>query len=82
MEEERTRGGANAVARGAAATLVPVLSTSLTTMLVFGTLLFARTPGLKLLGISALLGLGFSLLASLLFLPGAVAWLEETRRGD
>jgi len=82
MEEERARGGANAVARGAAATLVPVLSTSLTTMLVFGTLLFARTPGLKLLGISALLGLGFSLLASLLFLPGAVAWLEETRRGD
>jgi len=51
-------------------------------MLVFGALIAARTPGLRQLGISALLGLGFTLLASLLFLPCAAAWLDETRRGD
>ena len=82
IEEERRAGHKHPHAQGAAATLVPILSTSLTTMLVFGTLIAARTPGLRQLGISALLGLGFTLLASLLFLPCAAAWLDETRQGD
>ena len=80
--EERARGNRNPFIRGPAATLVPILSTSLTTMLVFGTLIAARTPGLRYLGISALLGLGFTLLASVLFLPCAAAWLDEKRQGD
>jgi predicted RND superfamily exporter protein len=46
--------------------------TSLTTMLVFGSLLVARTPGLRMLGASALLGIGFALLFSILFLPAAL----------
>jgi predicted RND superfamily exporter protein len=41
-------------------------------MLVFGSLLIARTPGLRMLGASALLGIGFALLFSLLFLPAAL----------
>jgi len=82
IKEERQQERKDATAWGAAATLVPVLSTSLTTMLVFGTLICARTPGLRYLGISALLGLGFTLLASLLFLPSAAARLDESRRGD
>ena len=82
IKEEHQQGRKDATAWGAAATLVPVLSTSLTTMLVFGTLICARTPGLRYLGISALLGLGFTLLASLLFLPSAAAYLDESRRGD
>ncbi|KUK26850.1 MAG: RND superfamily exporter [Acetothermia bacterium 64_32] len=81
IKEERGRRRM-AIAWGMAATLPPVLSTSLTTMLVFGALVFARTPGLRYLGISALLGLGFTLLASLVFLPAAAARLDEPRRGD
>lgn len=67
--EEREENPDGAVERGGRLTAVAVLVTSLTTMLVFGSLLIARTPALRLLGISALLGIGFALLFSLLFLP-------------
>ncbi|MCX7750647.1 MAG: MMPL family transporter [Candidatus Bipolaricaulota bacterium] len=78
VEEERA-GGGEAVVRGAAASAIPVALSSLTTMASFGALLAARTPGLRLLGTSALLGLGFTLLWSLTFLPAAVATLVEKR---
>ncbi len=65
------------VAAGAASVAVPVISSAFTTMVVFGSLLFANTPGLRILGICALLGLGFSLLASLLFLPAALVKVER-----
>ncbi|MCR4391628.1 MAG: MMPL family transporter [Candidatus Acetothermia bacterium] len=79
VEEERRQGG-DAVARGAATSMAPILTSSLTTMAAFGALLAAHTPGLRLLGTSALLGLGFTLLGSLLFVPAGAAWLvEETR---
>ncbi len=64
-------------AAGAASVAVPVVSSAFTTMVVFGSLLFANTPGLRILGICALLGLGFSLLASLLFLPAALVKVER-----
>lgn len=70
--EERHTGVDCAIERGASTTAVAVIVTSLTTMLVFGSLLAARTPGLRLLGISALLGIGFSLAFSVLFLPAAL----------
>ncbi len=58
----------------ATASIAPaILVTSATTMLVFGSLLLARTPGLQILGESALLGLGFTALFSLTFLPALVA---------
>lgn len=82
VAEERPAGG-NAVVRGAAASTVPIAVSSLTTMAAFGALLAARTPGLRLLGTSALLGLGFTLLWSLTFLPAAVALLvEKAKRGE
>ncbi len=70
--EERAIDPEGAIERGASTTAVAVVVTSLTTMLVFGSLLVARTPGLRMLGISALLGIGFSLMFSLLFLPAAL----------
>jgi len=78
MEEYRTQLP-GAVERGVGTTAISVVVTSLTTMLVFGSLLLARTPGLQLLGISALLGIGFALLFSLLFLPAAMR-LEGGKR--
>lgn len=70
MEEYRlARQGA--IERGVGATATSVIVTSLTTMFVFGSLLLARTPGLRMLGTSALLGIGFALVFSLLFLPAA-----------
>ncbi len=76
VEEERG-AGAEATVRGAAASVVPIGVSSLTTMAAFGALLAAHTPGLRLLGTSALLGLGFTLLWSLTFLPAAVATVVE-----
>ncbi|MFH1609521.1 MAG: MMPL family transporter [Candidatus Bipolaricaulota bacterium] len=76
VAEERVAGG-DAVVRGAATTAIPIAFSSLTTMAAFGALLAAHTPGLRLLGTSALLGLGFTLLWSLTFLPAAIALLVE-----
>jgi hypothetical protein len=70
--EEKSERPEGAIERGAGTTAVSVIVTSLTTMLVFGSLLVARTPGLRMLGASALLGIGFTLLFSLLFLPAAL----------
>lgn len=76
VKEERAEGG-DAAVRGAAASAVPIAVSSLTTMASFGALLVAHTPGLRLLGTSALLGLGFTLLWSVTFLPAAAAFLVE-----
>ena len=70
--EERKTDPQGSIERGSSATAIAVIVTSLTTMLVFGSLLFARTPGLRFLGASALLGIGFTLVFSLLFLPAAL----------
>ena len=70
--EERACQPEGAIERGVGATAVAVIVTSLTTMLVFASLVVARTPGLRLLGASALLGIGFALVFSLLFLPAAM----------
>lgn len=56
---------------------IAILATTLTTLLVFGSLIFAQTPGLNLLGKSALLGLGFTTLFSLLFLPTVLSLRED-----
>jgi uncharacterized protein len=71
MEEYEVRRE-GAIERGVGSTAISVIVTSLTTMLVFGSLLVARTPGLRMLGASALLGIGFALVFSLLFLPAAL----------
>jgi hypothetical protein len=78
LEEGRNSA---AVARGAASSAMPVVAAALTTMVVFGALLWANTPGLRVLGTCALLGLGFSLVGSLLFVPAALVRVERSGRG-
>jgi hypothetical protein len=72
-DEERETNPDGAMVRAGAASVVAIVTSLLTTMLVFATLLMARTPGLRFLGMSALLGLGFSLFFSLVFVPSATA---------
>ncbi len=54
--------------------------TSLTTVLAFGTLVFAGFEGLVQVGVFTILGVGFALLASITFLPALL--LRFVRRGD
>ncbi|MGQ9734217.1 MAG: efflux RND transporter permease subunit [Candidatus Bipolaricaulia bacterium] len=56
-----------------ASTALAIFITSSTTLVSFAALLLARTPGLRLLGESALLGLGFNTIFSLTFLPALLA---------
>ncbi len=77
VREEQGREG---VARATAATAGAVLGSYLTTMASFGALLSAHTPGLRFLGISALLGLGFTTLWTVGFLPAALEQLREWAR--
>jgi hypothetical protein len=77
--EERGLSNEGAVERAGRTSAVAVLVTSLTTMLVFASLLIARTPGLRLLGVSALLGIGFTLLFSVVFLVAVLQIYGEKR---
>lgn len=79
--EEEERNEREAAIWAAAATTGPTLGSYLTTMASFGSLLGARTPGLRFLGASALLGLGFTALWTCLFLPALVAELQKAKGG-
>ncbi|MGC9075323.1 MAG: efflux RND transporter permease subunit [Candidatus Bipolaricaulaceae bacterium] len=83
FDEERAKGREKreGVAWAAAGVLMPILGSYLTTMASFGALLAAQTPGLRFLGISALLGLGFTVLWTALFLPAAMSELQKLKRG-
>jgi predicted RND superfamily exporter protein len=54
-----------------------VLATTLTSMAAFGALCLCRLPGLKSLGLTAILGLALALLASLVLLPALLALGEK-----
>jgi hypothetical protein len=54
-----------------------VLLTSLTTMLAFGSLVFATYRGLGSMGIALFIGVGTCFLASVLLLPALLGWMEE-----
>lgn len=54
-------------------TALPILGSALTTMVSFGSLLFAATPGLRAFGQSALYGIGFTTLFTLVLLPALLA---------
>lgn len=60
-------------------TALPILGSALTTMVSFGSLLFAATPGLRVFGLSALYGIGFTALFTLVFLPAVLACLPARR---
>ncbi len=53
-----------------------VFMSSLTTMIGFGGLLLSFHPGLKSIGQLAVLGIGTTVLAALVFLPALLQWLE------
>lgn len=50
---------------------------SLTTMIGFGGLLLSFHPGLNTIGALAVVGIGMTLLAALLFLPAMLQWVEN-----
>jgi predicted RND superfamily exporter protein len=50
---------------------------SLTTAIGFGGLLLSFHPGLNSIGVLAVVGLGTTLLAAVVFLPGLLQWLED-----
>ncbi len=52
---------------------------SATSMISFGSLLFADHPGLRSIGTVAIVGLGVCLIASLVFFPALLAWLRPER---
>ena len=54
-----------------------VLLTSLTTMLAFGSLVFATYRGLGSMGIALFIGVGTCFLTSVLLLPGLIGWMER-----
>ena len=54
-----------------------VLLTSLTTMLAFGSLVFATYRGLGSMGIALFIGVGTCFLTSVLVLPCLIGWLEQ-----
>jgi len=58
-------------------TAAPIVGSALTTMVSFGSLLFATTPGLRVFGLSALYGVGFTTLFTLLFLPALLSFLPR-----
>ncbi len=71
-EEESEGGLANSIKSAFSHTGLAVVTTSLTTIVVFGSLFFARTPGLRILGGTSLLGIGFAMVLSLSVLPAAL----------
>jgi hypothetical protein len=61
------------IERALASTAVPILANTLATMIGFGSLMLAETPVLRVLGQSAVMGIGFMTLFSLTFLPAVIA---------
>lgn len=59
-----------------------VLLTSLTTMLAFGSLVFATYRGLGSMGMALFIGVGACFLTSVLLLPGLIGWMERGRVDD
>ena len=72
-KEEQEKDRHDAMVRAGATTIVAILASMFTTMLVFASLLLARTPGLRFLGTCALLGIGLSLVITIFFVPAAIA---------
>ena len=79
--EECETGLHEAMVRAGATTIIAILTSMFTTMLVFASLLLAHTPGLRFLGMCALLGIGFSLLITILIMPAAISLMHPEERG-
>lgn len=73
-------GGRHDLERSVEETGRAVVITSLTTMLAFGTLLFATFRGVREIGLVAIMGVGFALIASLLLVPALLRIAGGTLR--
>ena len=71
-EESDRDGLIDSILSAFSRTGLAVVTTSITTIVVFGSLFLARTPGLRILGGTALLGIGFAMVLSLTVLPAAL----------
>ncbi len=71
-EEEAEDGLVGSILSAFSHTGLAVVTTSLTTIVVFGSLFIARTPGLRILGGTSLLGIGFAMVLSLTVLPATL----------
>jgi len=69
--------GQNSMWRVLASTGQHITMGSLTTMLGFAGLLFTMHPGLRSIGIMAVIGIGMTLVSALTFLPAMVQFLED-----
>jgi predicted RND superfamily exporter protein len=65
--------GGRSIERAIASTGLPILANTLATMIGFGSLMLAETPVLRVLGESAVMGIGFMTLLSLTFLPAVIS---------
>ncbi len=72
LQRHRDLGG-RSIERATASTALPIVANALATMIGFGSLILAETPALRVLGESAVLGIGFMTLLSLTFLPAVLA---------
>ncbi|MFW6005862.1 MAG: MMPL family transporter [Candidatus Bipolaricaulota bacterium] len=72
QEEREVRGLRGSILSAFSHTGLAVITTSITTIVVFGSLFLARTPGLRILGGTASLGIGFAMVLSLTVLPAAL----------
>lgn len=72
LHRHRDFGGAS-IERATASTALPIVANALATMIGFGSLILAETPALRVLGESAVMGIGFMTLFSLTFLPAVIA---------
>jgi hypothetical protein len=78
QEESEINGVRSSILSAFSHTGLAVITTSITTIVVFGSLFLARTPGLRILGATASLGIGFAMVLSLTVLP-AVLYLAFSR---
>ncbi len=69
QEENETKKVKLSILDAFSHTGLAIITTSITTIAIFSSLLIARTPGLRILGLTALLGIGFAMLLSLTVLP-------------
>jgi len=72
QEESGTGNLTSSILSAFSHTGLAVITTSITTIVVFGSLFLARTPGLRILGATASLGIGFAMVLSLTVLPAAL----------
>ncbi len=72
--------GGSSIERATASTALPILANALATMIGFGSLMLAETSALRILGLSAVMGIGFITLLSLTFLPAVVGALASRSR--